>query len=153
MPIHQGAGLGLSAYIMGQRGGVESKVLKVDELAAHSHNSSATPNSTSTVSGSVGAATLNAYSGDGNKATAAGNSLANITGLGIGKGLYSENAPNTPMKAGSVSVDISGIRVATNTTTTVIINNTGKDQSFPIMQPYTVLNCIIALDGIYPSRN
>ncbi len=31
--------------------------------------------------------------------------------------------------------------------------NTGGGQSFPIMQPYLVINYVIALEGIFPSRN
>jgi microcystin-dependent protein len=33
------------------------------------------------------------------------------------------------------------------------ITNTGGSQSHNNMQPYTTLNCIIAMQGIYPSRN
>ena len=35
----------------------------------------------------------------------------------------------------------------------VVVGNTGSSQAFSNEQPYTVVNFIIALQGIYPSRN
>jgi microcystin-dependent protein len=37
VPIHQGTGPGLSTYVMGQNGGVESETLLVSNLPAHTH--------------------------------------------------------------------------------------------------------------------
>ncbi len=37
VPIHQGQGSGLSPYTVGQRGGVETVPLTVQQVAAHSH--------------------------------------------------------------------------------------------------------------------
>jgi microcystin-dependent protein len=34
-----------------------------------------------------------------------------------------------------------------------MINNTGGNQPFPILQPYLTINYCIALEGIFPSRN
>jgi microcystin-dependent protein len=49
---------------------------------------------------------------------------------------YSSNAPDANMKAGSVT-----------------IANTGGGQSHPNMQPFIAINHIIALVGVFPSRN
>ena len=62
--------------------------------------------------------------------------------LGIGKvpssnetiNLYNSNAPNVPMNALSVGL-------------------AGSSQPLSIIQPYLCINFIIALEGIFPSRN
>ena len=53
-------------------------------------------------------------------------------------GEYSSSAPNVAMNAGSVQATV-GLA--------------GGNQPFSTMQPYLVLNPIIALQGIYPSRD
>lgn len=162
VPIHMGQGPGLSPYAIGRRGGFEKIALDATFMPTHSHTNTASSDSTSTseMSGSAGGATLNAYNGDGNKATAAGNSLANLFGVktsGGGKvpAVYSDQPPNAPMMTGSVSVDLSGIGVTTTTTTgtTVTIGDAGGQQPFTLIQPYLTVNCIIATDGLYPPRS
>jgi microcystin-dependent protein len=37
VPIHQGTGLGLSTYVIGQTGGVESVTLAVNQMPTHNH--------------------------------------------------------------------------------------------------------------------
>lgn len=169
VPIHKGKGPGLRlTYIMGGSSGIESIKLKVEQMPAHSHDNSAVSTSESTVnSGSMtgsltGTAKLKADSGDAGTADPAGNSLAK-TGGGGGKGgsaaqAYSTTAPGADMNSGSidlsgVGVSISGaVGVTTETTTTVAIEDTGGDNGFGIMQPYLVLNCIIAMEGVFPQR-
>jgi microcystin-dependent protein len=53
-------------------------------------------------------------------------------------GQYSSAAPNVAMNAGAVQATV---------------GNTGGNQPVSIMQPYVVLNPVIALYGIYPPRN
>ncbi|HEY0798501.1 MAG TPA: tail fiber protein [Candidatus Baltobacteraceae bacterium] len=48
--------------------------------------------------------------------------------------IYSVNAPNTSMNARSIGM-------------------TGNNIPVPVLQPYRALNFVIALQGIYPSRN
>lgn len=62
-----------------------------------------------------------------------GNVAGNVWADG-GKSLYFNGAPNTPMLAGSLS-------------------NVGGSQAHQNMSPYLVLNFIIALQGVFPSRN
>lgn len=73
--------------------------------------------------------TLRASGGNATQTTPAGNALASPSRTR----LY-DAAPNTNMNDGSIA-------------------STGGNQSHNNMQPYTVLNCIIALQGSYPSRN
>lgn len=76
-----------------------------------------------------------ASSGNADNPAPAGNNPANsVHALN-----YSSAAPNVNM---SSTVSISGTT-----------GSAGSNQPVSIMQPYTVLNCIIALQGIFPSRN
>ncbi|MFD2724912.1 phage tail protein [Hyunsoonleella rubra] len=66
---------------------------------------------------------------------------------GIGNGLYIASQIGAFNSAAS---DDSFLAGPTSTTT---IGNTGGSQSHENMQPYTTVNFIIALVGVYPSRN
>src|SRR5579872_5955703 len=52
VPIHQGTGSGLSAYVIGQKSGSESVALAINQIPAHSHavlcNSAANPTNNQT---------------------------------------------------------------------------------------------------------
>jgi microcystin-dependent protein len=72
----------------------------------------------------------NAVNGDAKATTAAGNSLANNETTPI----YSGGSPTAEMNPG-------------------VIGNTGNSQPFNIVQPFQCVNFIIALEGIFPSRN
>lgn len=71
-----------------------------------------------------------ASSGGANTATPSNNVLANTGRTRI----YEGGAPNVNLSSASIT-------------------STGGGQSHNNMQPYTTLNCIIALQGIFPSRN
>ena len=75
--------------------------------------------------------TINAVTADGNESSPTGNIPANTKILDKE---YSSATPNTTMK---------------NT----IVGNTGGNQPHENRSPYLVLKCIIALQGVYPSRN
>lgn len=74
--------------------------------------------------------TLQAHPGPANNTQPSGNSLARPTNTSI----YSNALPNESMGAAAISV-------------------TGSSQPHDNMQPYLVLNFIIALQGIFPPRN
>jgi microcystin-dependent protein len=81
VPIHQGVGSGLSPYVIGQSGGVETVTLTVEQMPAHSHEFvSAAPPVLDTPTGSVlgspasGGATV--YAPGGNSGTL--NTNANV---------------------------------------------------------------------------
>lgn len=111
-PIHDGgsAGPGLTRRLLGQRGGTEAVTLTTAQVPSHSH----------TLRGTTSAA---------DQVLPTGNSLA-ATSPDM---LYSDQAPNTGLHAGSIA----------NTAA-------GAHQN---MSPYLVVNCAIALQGIFPSRN
>ena len=72
---------------------------------------------------------LNVQPKSGNKTTGSGNFLSNG-----GSDLFTAPPPTEAMNAGCVS-------------------NTGGSQAHTNLQPFLVLNCVIALVGVFPSQN
>jgi microcystin-dependent protein len=132
VPIHQGQGPGLASYRIGQRGGNERTTLSLLNLPSHGHTLAATSVSTSVLMG------VNAK---GNEPKPKGNSVSRPTATGNN---FSSTAPTATMSTGSV---------VTTTTTTGTTTDTGAGLSFSNLQPFTTLNCVIAMNGLYPPRN
>ncbi|MBX3617353.1 phage tail protein [Nitrosomonas sp.] len=150
VPVHQGQHPGGSVFTMGQSSGSENMTLTINNMPVHNHSATAVSVSTSTVApGATATSTLKAVNSDADKKTAEGNSLANAKGL---NSAYSAAAPNVSMSPASIETTLNGVNVNTATTTTVTVGNAGGSQPFSIMQPYTTVNCIIAWQGIFPSR-
>lgn len=148
--IHQGQSPGGSTFTIGESAGFENITLTIGNMPAHTHPATATSTSASTVApGATVTSTLKAVNADPNASTPQGNSLANGA---RGANVYSSTAPSVSMNAASIETSLSGINVTTTTTTDVTIGAIGGSQPFSIMQPYTVVNCIIATEGVYPSR-
>jgi microcystin-dependent protein len=126
--IGAGQSPGTSNYVLGQMSGSENVTLTVNQMPAHNHSASTTV-----------AVKARGVSSSGNADSPAGNAWAAKSR----SGQYSSGAPDVDMAAGTV--------VASSASTTVGI--AGGNQPFSIVQPYVVLNPIIALEGIYPSRN
>ena len=126
--VGAGQGPGTSDYQLGQMGGTENVTLTVNQMPAHTH----TATTTVTVK-------ARGVSTEGNVDSPSGNAWAAKSR----SALYSNAAPNVDMAAGAIEV---GNVVSS-------IGSTGGNQPFSIVQPYLVLNPIIALQGIFPSRN
>ena len=129
VPVHTGAGPGLTPRSMGPGGGLERVTLNVNNMPAHTHGVTAT--SISTLKGVIAV---------GDKASPAGKSIAKSSITGAKN--FSATAPGADMHADSVT-----------TTTAVEQQTVGGTQPVSIMQPYTVLRCIVAMNGLYPPRN
>ncbi len=114
VPIHAGQGIGLSNYILGQTGGVESVILTQNQLPSHTH-------------------AVNVYGAAGTETSPAGNVLA-ATPLTSTTKPYSSQAPTTTMNS-------------------AMIASVGNGGPVSVLQPYLTVNYIIALLGIFPSRN
>ena len=80
-------------------------------------------------------ATMRAESAPGSTGNPTGNLLGVVT---TGANIY---APPVPATEVSMSSD------------SIVVNNTGGNQSVNNMQPFTAVNYIIALQGTFPSRN
>ena len=122
-PIGPGNGPGLPSYRQGVQGGNYQHVLTTTEMPSHTHTATATSQ-------------LRAERRPGNATDPTGNILAS------GTSIYRSNSPaeDLVMDPGSVQ-------------TGVTVNNTGGNQSFDIRDPYLAIYYIIALQGVFPSRN
>ncbi|TXI19828.1 MAG: phage tail protein [Nitrosomonas sp.] len=152
VPVHQGQGLGGSNYSMGQTGGNENITLSINNMPAHSHPATAISTSTSTMdSGAQAISTLKAANVTADATGAANNAIANSSAA-LTKIYSSSTAPDVSMHQASIQTTLSNLNIATTTTTAITVGNSGNSQPFSILQPFVVVNCIIATDGIYPAR-
>lgn len=132
--VGAGAGPGRTPRVNGQAGGVEGVTLTTLEMPSHSHSAA--------VSGTV-AGTLNVSNQGGTASTpSAGMSLSAETAPS--SFIYSNDTPNTPLNANSVSV-------TSNLTATV--GMTGGNLPHQNMQPWQSVLPIICYQGIFPSRS
>jgi microcystin-dependent protein len=125
VPVHQGQGAGLSNYTIGQNGGEETHTLITTEMPLHNHTATAT----TTVSASSTAA---------NATSPANNFLANSGRTNI----YSNTPPDVNMGSNPATA-----------TTSVTVQSSGGSAPHNNLQPYLCVNFVIALEGIFPSRN
>lgn len=134
---------GGSSYAIGQVAGTESTTLLVSNLPAHSHGAQFTG---SPVNLNV-AVTLNATT---NAATSdkpdANMQLGDVTPNATKIYAPTAGGTNVPIAGGTgtVSGNVGG---------TVAITNTGSSVPFSILSPYLAMSYVIALEGVYPSRN
>lgn len=113
--VHPGTGPGLSQIRWGEKGGVQTTYLTVNQMPAHTHT-----------------ATVHANAGRGNDSNPDGNVMAEKSRTNI----YSDAAPNVTMRAGAVTVA-----------------SAGAGQGVENRMPYLGIYHIIALQGVFPSRN
>jgi len=121
--VHTGQGAGLSNYVLGQMSGTETNTLLATNVGGHTH----------VVTGNAG---VQAATGDGQAAAAVNNFPA-----GNGDAIYGTATDNTAMAPASLA----GVTVAPQTP--------NGNQPVNNIMPYTAMNFIICLEGIFPSRN
>jgi microcystin-dependent protein len=136
-PVHAGQSPGTSRYTLGEVGGTENVTLTINELPAHNHTVALS--GTGDVNVALGACTTN-----GSVPTPGPTTVpAKVPGGLSGVNAYS-TTPDTTL-------------LPVHTTTTVnVTGNTGivgNNLPVPIVQPYVVVNFIIAIEGVFPSRN
>ena len=133
---------GLTRRNLGTRGGLETVALTIANLAAHTHVATFTP------SGGPATGTLQASSAQANATSPGGNYLANTVDTSGSGTSYQSYV--TPAAKGAVA-NIAGLTV-NGGGGTVTNANTGSNTPAATMPPFLVLNFIIALEGLYPSR-
>ncbi len=131
VPMHAGSGPGLTPRRLGEKGGVEQVTLTLNQIPSHTHAAS----SVATTSAQLKAT---AAAGDSNVPT--GNVLADD---GTDR-IYKNIAPD---------VDMSAEAITATTSVTTTVQAAGGGQAHTNIQPYQVINFIIALEGIFPPRN
>ncbi len=87
VPIHSGAGLGLSPYSQGQQGGTENVTLNITQIPVHNHTA---------------AGTASAVNGAGNSKTPTGNTWASLSR----ENAYSNATADQTMAANNVAVTV-----------------------------------------------
>lgn len=122
-PIGMGRGPGLSPRVEGERSGVENNTLLISNMPPHNH-----------------AAQLSVSSGDSSIAAATVGASISTPGSLNGRTFnstlgFNTTTPNTALNQASVTTGVVGQSVP--------VNN---------MQPFLVINYIICVEGIYPSR-
>ncbi|MCY1271205.1 Phage Tail Collar Domain protein [compost metagenome] len=133
VPVGAGQSPGTSLYSLGEMAGTEAVTLTTAQMPAHTH--AATAAATASLPASTAAATLATPAADSVLATAngaAGRSTVDVK-------IYAP-AP------GSVNLPLTSAA-------TVNIQPAGGSQPFSIVQPFTVINYIICMEGVFPSRN
>ncbi len=124
--MHPGSGPGLSTRRLGEKSGVETVTLNINQIPSHQHNTTVT-----------GTGTAQGTDTQGDNGFTGGNTWAHV-----GANLYKDATPNVAMKAGNVVLDL-----------TVTNPNAGSGRNHTNLQPYLCVNFIIALQGVFPSRN
>jgi microcystin-dependent protein len=127
-----GQGPGLSPYTIGHMGGYETVTLSEAQLASHSHGSSFTGAS----------ATVKVSTQPGTNSTPGGRSPVLAASSDTNVKIYNNEDPGFSLNIGGGEV-----------TGSITIDNTGGNQGHANIQPYTVINYCIALQGLYPSRS
>ena len=169
-PIGFGRGPGLSEYRLGQKGGSESVHILPTNLPAMQGMVSL-PSSAQSVSVNIPGQTITGVTGAANIATAqnadtgeptAGAALATVVaGGGPDKQeLIYQTAPSSLLSLGNVTVNSFDIPAQAHVALTLPANSLqgttslpGGNQSMDIRTPYIAMNYVIALQGIFPSRN
>lgn len=111
VPVHQGQGSGLSPYVIGQVGGVESVTLQQSQIPSHTHF-------------------LQADGAPGDQTGPGGHYLAGGTTISR----YIAGVPAALMSDASIS-------------------SAGSSLPHSNLQPFLAVSFIIALVGVFPSRN
>ncbi|MCU9950563.1 phage tail protein [Pseudomonas sp. PDM13] len=140
-PVGQGQGPGLSSITLGEVAGSESITLTINQMPIHNH--------VVTVSAVTGTAQVsvpaNATSTAAVAVPGATTVLGPIAAGGRPGTLYTADAATTNLAPFSAAVSC-GAPTATCSTA-------GGSQPFGLRNPYLGTNFVIALEGIYPSRN
>ena len=137
VPVGTGQGSGLNNVVLGEGGGAPSLVLTTSNLPTHTHVPTVTAGT-----GTSPSATLNAVSEVGNTATPLGNYLA-----------ANKAITHAGYRASGTSVELDADSIKITPLPTVTVGSTGSSTAINLMQPYIGLTYIIALNGIYPSRD
>ncbi|NVC95484.1 phage tail protein [Vibrio natriegens] len=137
--IGWGNGPGLTNYPLGSRGGAESVILSETQLPSHSHAASTLMSGDIDIDGVID---LHAFSGKSNTKSPAGNALAGAK--------YATDTPDVAMSPDSISFSFVA---ENNLTASTTVSSAGGSQSHENRMPYIAITWVIALQGIYPSRN
>ncbi len=126
-PIGPRTGPGLSTFPLGARGGTETNILNTTQLPSHNHTATGT---------------TNVSNADGTTNNPVGKVLA-VGKVNVDRATnYNANNYGDTANASMAANDV-----------TITVGNTGGNLPVNNRPPYLAINYIIALQGIFPSRN
>jgi microcystin-dependent protein len=161
-PVGMGTGTNLSPIAWGAKSGGESITLTQNQMPAHNHPAQFTGQAAQ-VSGTA-STTVNVAMGTTAtdvivQPSAGGTSYLTAATAKVGlnnamiNGLYTGTAPaGTPAKLGGVQANTSLSGLASTSSGSVAVGNTGASQPVPTRNPYLGVCFIIATQGLYPVR-
>lgn len=141
-PVGMGQGPGLTLITQGELSGVENVTLLPTQMPSHTHAASATATASSTGSIQVGSVSSNP-----NVVPSATNNVLAASGTGPGSASVWSDQLSTPVTLANPSA------ITTNVGVNVTVQPAGGSQPVPIRNPYIGTNFIIALEGVFPSRD
>ena len=152
-----------TTYYIGSKDGLEKVQLTVQELPAHNHLATFAGtgkiSSAAFTSTSTGVATIAIPVQDGSGLYGTSDKPFNnyLGPSTINDQFYADSPSTTTLAPFTAEIDVNVIIDVTmnglDVEGTVVVGPTGNSQPFKIMQPYTVLNCIICMNGVYPPRS
>ena len=140
-PVGTGTGPGLAPITWGEKAGVENIQLTNAQLPQHTHTATVTGGGSVTASVAIPATVTTTGEGAVPGPTTV---LGPISASSRPGELYSTAASTTTLKPFDVPI--------TTTAPTVQIGAAGQGQPFSLRNPFLGLTCIVALQGIYPTR-
>lgn len=133
-PIHQGTGPGLSHYHLGQKGGVESVTLSPLEIPSHNHGID--------MSRLQGAVDIPVNTEGGGADTS-----------NPGEGVLTKNNADVFASEATANAKYGGQTIPVAITGQATTMNSGASQAHTNIQPFLTMNYIIAVQGVFPSRD
>ncbi|KAB2846619.1 MAG: phage tail protein [Melioribacteraceae bacterium] len=140
VPVGAGQSPGTSFYNLGQKGGTETVTLLTTQMPTHNHGA------TLVAPGYTGSVAPGAFNGRGG--TPSNDPINNYPAPATsGTNIYNSTSTG--------AMGSSPVTVTLNPTSpgSVTIGNNGGSQPHDNMQPYTCLNYIFCLDGLFPPRD
>lgn len=145
--VGQGQSPGTSNYVMGETAGTEMVTLTQPQMPAHTHAAVVQPASLQGTGNATGNISIPANNAAGSASAPAPN---RVLGTMSGGG-YAGAAPNTTLEPFSATLPATvDIAVPANF---VQIGISGSNLPVQILQPFQVVNYVIAIEGVFPSRN
>lgn len=142
-PVGTGQSPGLSQITLGEVSGAENVTILSTQMPMHTHVATTTATATSTGALQV--------AGSSSNPSATPSATNNILGASVAGGppsaaIWSDQLTNPVTLANPETIN-------TTLNVDVVLQPAGGSQPLPIRNPYLGINFIIALQGIFPSRN
>ncbi|EZH76258.1 tail protein [Ectopseudomonas composti] len=139
-PVGQGNGPGLTPVTIGEMAGSENITMTTNQMPMHTHGATA-----SAPTGTAQVAIPAATTGTTQATPSTGTVLGPIAAAGRAGTLYCTGAADSTLAPFNSTVNVQA--------PTVTVATAGGSQPVPLRNPYLGTNFIIALEGIFPSRN